>query len=96
MVEPFGALTSMIADRAVDRIVGAVPCTQGTAAALVRINMVGEKSLTYTGRTSLLYHMSLVFFAEIAEGGQYRVGGSLAQTTGRVLLNVVAEFLQLV
>ena len=45
-------------------------------------------------------YVNNIFYAGIldrlVEGGQYRVGGSLAQTTGRVLLNVVAEFLQLV
>ena len=42
-----------------------VPCTERTALTLLRIDMIGEKSLTNACRTGLIYNMGYVFIAEV-------------------------------
>ena len=42
-----------------------VPCTERTALTLLRIDMIGEKSLTNACRTGLIYNMGYVFITEV-------------------------------
>ena len=85
-----------VLDRADDGVVGAVPCAQGTALTLIRINVVGEECFTYAGRAAFLLNMGLVFVTEEPQGGKHRVGSRLSKSAEGIVLNVIAELLQFV
>ena len=68
-----------ILDRAHDCSGRTVAGTQRTSAALVTVDVEGEKRLTYTCRTAFFLDVCFVLVAEEMKGGEYRVGSCLAQ-----------------
>lgn len=58
----------------------ASPFTGSAAVALVGQNTVFNQGCASPGRTAVLFDVSLVFIAEIAQGGRDRVGSCLAET----------------
>ena len=79
-----------------DSVNRAVLSALATADTLVRIDGEGKKILTYTCGTLLVNNVCDVLLAEELEGSKHGVGSSLTETAERVLLDVVAEVLELI
>ena len=73
----------------------AVSRAESTAAALFGIYHYAGKLFAMAGRAALFIDVSLVFIAEIAEGGKHRVGSRLAKTAKSGGLYGVCKLLQL-
>ena len=75
-------------DRTGDGADGTLSCAGCTATALVRIDLILEKVLTYAGRALLIDNVSHVLIAEVAECGEYGVRSCLTETAERSRLYV--------
>jgi hypothetical protein len=79
-----------------DSIYGALTCTSGTTAALISVDLILHKVLTYVSRTLLVNDMSNILIAEVSESGKNGVRSRLTKTAQRTCLDVVAKLFHLI
>ena len=80
--------------RAGDSAGGADLGAQGAATALVGDNIV-QQLLAVVGGAALLLDVGLILLAEVLQGGEHGVGGSLAQAAQSGGLDVLSQGFQL-
>ena len=83
-----------VTGRTGDRAGRADAGTCGAALALLGIDLVVEQRLAVARRTALLVNVRLVLMTEVAQRGQYGVGGRLTQAAQSGVLYVVGEGFQ--